>query len=168
VKISKKWQSFGACSNVIYPFSLVEGQCRNRKNNSLDNTACLQKTRSCRGIECVCENGVPASPPTCQNDADNTCQSCNDGYFLNLETLTCDLKSCKCVHGTPTNGTNCTNNGDFICSKCEEHAYFSRFDSDGNPDSNGEIVQCCKTDYADSFSTAEDGYCNRNECSEIE
>ena len=153
--------------NALNPFSLIGGKCRNRKDKSLENTACLQKTRSCRGIECVCENGVPAASPTCQNDADNTCQSCNDGYFLNLDTLTCVLKICECVHGTPTNGTECTNNGDFICSECEEGATFSRFDSIGQPDSNGDIVQCCHADTADSFSTVGSGYCNKNECSEI-
>lgn len=106
--------------------------------------------------ECQCENGTASTTADCVTSTQlasgstvppvtNVCQACNNGYYLNTDTLVCvqdpvcpngqyiDVTTmprvcadnvCTCQNGVGATGTSCSTNGDPFCGSCTSAALF--------------------------------------------
>jgi hypothetical protein len=72
---------------------------------------------SCVENVCQCENGVASTDANCQNDGDNSCETCNIGFQINGNV--CIANQCHCNHGQAATGLDCSSNGLHVCSSCE-------------------------------------------------
>ena len=98
------------CSGQIGDISYTT-LCDSGTHVNQDNTACETNV-------CSCNNGVGFQGEDCPSHGQNSCQTCDSGYYLNQDG-SCALKICSCENGTGATGSDCPNNNDAKCISCD-------------------------------------------------
>jgi len=77
---------------------------------------------------CSCDDGTAATGADCANDGNETCASCNDGFYV-TDADSCAANVCSCDNGTAATGADCANNGVETCASCNDGFYVTDADS---------------------------------------
>jgi len=74
--------------------------------------------RICNTKKCLCTNGIGSIGSNCTHHSSPSCETCNEGFELDIETKSCTLKTCTCDNGIAATGMECPKSNALKCARC--------------------------------------------------
>merc|ERR1712166_195239 len=106
------------------PTQIQDRRCQQRTqcdNTQYEKFRGTQTTdRICSRKVCSCTNGIGSIGSKCTHHSSPSCETCNDGFELDIETKSCTLKTCTCDNGIAATGMECPESNTLKCASCSQ------------------------------------------------
>ena len=107
---------------IQQPTQIQDRRCQQRTqcdNTQYEKFRGTQTTdRICSKKVCSCTNGIGSIGSKCTHHSSPSCETCNEGFELDIETKSCTLKTCTCDNGIAATGMECPKSNTLKCARC--------------------------------------------------